>query len=291
MITNSLNLPQPFVDAATSDYRYRPNRYSVTEVLGGTCEAVLKRRHQGEGEEDVSDRVWAILGTAVHKVLESARNESGQHQEQRVSVPIDVEGETYTLSGIFDLYDESTGTVTDWKVTSVYSVMLGDAGKWRDQTLLYCWMLRQQGQDAHRGQIVAILRDHNKRKAAHERDYPPHPVQTLEWEFSHQDFARAERMVSDWMIEVASQGRLTDAELVPCGPDHRWHKGDVWAVTKDGRKRATRLFTSEPEAIEFMDTLDGSYHIEFREGEDTRCKSYCSVSQFCPHAQKVLQDS
>lgn len=55
MITNDLNLPQPFVDAATSSHTYKPNRYSVTEVLGGTCEAVLKRRHHGEQDEDVSD--------------------------------------------------------------------------------------------------------------------------------------------------------------------------------------------------------------------------------------------
>lgn len=58
MITNDLNLPQPFVDAATSDHQYTPRRYSVTEVLGGTCEAVLKRRHAGEATEDVSDRLY-----------------------------------------------------------------------------------------------------------------------------------------------------------------------------------------------------------------------------------------
>lgn len=57
MITNNFDLPQPFVDAATSDHTYKPNRYSVTEVLGGTCEAVLKRRHAGEATEDVSDRL------------------------------------------------------------------------------------------------------------------------------------------------------------------------------------------------------------------------------------------
>ena len=56
-ITNKLNLPKPFVDAVTSDHTYKPHRYSVTEVLGGTCEAILKRRHSGEGEEDVSDMV------------------------------------------------------------------------------------------------------------------------------------------------------------------------------------------------------------------------------------------
>ncbi len=45
ILTNKLNLPQPFVDAATNDHEYTEGRYSVTELLGGTCEAILKRRH------------------------------------------------------------------------------------------------------------------------------------------------------------------------------------------------------------------------------------------------------
>lgn len=33
MVTNNLNLPQPFVNASTNHHEYKPNRYSVTEVL------------------------------------------------------------------------------------------------------------------------------------------------------------------------------------------------------------------------------------------------------------------
>lgn len=57
ILTNKLNLPQPFVDAATNDHEYTEGRYSVTELLGGTCEAILKRRHAEEATEDVSDRL------------------------------------------------------------------------------------------------------------------------------------------------------------------------------------------------------------------------------------------
>lgn len=49
MLTNELGLPEPFVRAATSGHKYTPKRYSVSDVLGGTCEAVLKRRHHGGG--------------------------------------------------------------------------------------------------------------------------------------------------------------------------------------------------------------------------------------------------
>lgn len=293
-LTNALNLPQPFVDAATSNHTYKPNRYSVTEVLGGTCEAVLKRRHAEEATEDVSDRLWAILGTAVHKVLESAQSAPEQHQEQWLCVPINNDGERYELSGISDLYDEATGTVTDWKVTSVWQVTFGDYEKWRGQLIDYCWMLRQKGFDAHRGQIVAMLRDHSMRKAKTEKDYPPHPVFVIEWDFTEEEIAQAGAGIADWYLEAKAQEALPDDELVPCSPEARWHKPDKWAVMKDGRKRAVRVFEVEEEAVELLNRLkesDQGHHIEFREGEDTRCQSYCSVAQFCPYGRKFFQDS
>lgn len=288
--TNELGLPQPFVEAVKSKHTYKPNRYSVTEVLGGTCEAVLKRRHQSEVTEDVSSMLWAILGTAVHKVLESAESGPEQHQEQWLCVKVG----GYELSGIFDLYDESTGTVTDWKVTSVYTVLFGDFEKWRKQTLAYCWMLRQKGFNAHRGQIVAMLRDHNMRKARTEKDYPPHPVFVIEWDFTEEDFKSIENEIWWWFAEVSHEETVEDDYLEPCSPEQTWHKPDKWAVMKDGRKRAVRVFEDEEEAVELLNRLketDKGHHIEFRKGEDTRCQSYCSVAEWCPYGRKSLEES
>lgn len=302
MITNEFNLPQPFVDAATSNHKYKPNRYSVTEVLGGTCEAVLKRRHAGEATDDVSDRLWAILGTAVHKVLETAQSAPEQHQEQWICVPVTVptaDGKkTYQLSGIFDLFDESTGTVTDWKVTSTWTVTFGDFEKWRRQVLAYCWMLRQKGYDAHRGQIVAMLRDHSQRKARTERDYPRHPVFVKEWDFTDDDFEQIGKEITWWFKAVSIAEGVPDEQLDVCSPEKRWHKPDKWAVMRSGQKRAVKLFDSEQDAEDCMEELSErptkaklTYSVEFRQGEDTRCQSYCSVAQFCPYGRKFLQES
>lgn len=291
MLTNSLNLPQPFVDAATSSHKYKPNRYSVTEVLGGTCEALLKRRHQGEQDEDVADRVWAIFGTAVHKVLQEAKATDSQLQENWLSVPI--KGTKYELSGIFDLYDDSTKTVTDWKTCATWKVIFGDFEDWRKQTLMYCWMLRQLDIDARRGEIVAIMRDHNMRKAKTEKDYPKHPVYRIGWDFTEEDFDGIEDDINCWFALVANQEKVDTDNLLACSSKQRWHKPDKWAVMKDGRKRAVRVFEDEEEAVELLNRLketDKGHHIEFREGEDTRCQSYCSVAQFCPYGQKFFQD-
>ena len=289
MLTNELGLPQPFVDAATSDHKYAPRRYSVTDLLGGTCEAVLKRRHEGEQEEDVSDRVWAILGSAVHKVLEQAEPRPHHFREWLMKVDIP---DGYELSGITDLYDADAGTVTDWKTCSVWKAQFGDYSDWQRQTLLYCWMLRQQGIPAHRGEVVAIMRDHSMRKARFEPDYPKHPVLLVGWEFADEDMEAAGWYVDDWFAEVREQEALPDEKLVPCSDEQVWHKPDTWAVMRDGRKRAIRVFEDEEEAVGLLNRLkeqDKGHHIEFRKGEDTRCMSYCPVARWCPRG-KVSQN-
>lgn len=291
MLTNTLNLPQPFADAATSDHEYTPGRYSVTDVLGGTCEAILKRRHHGESDEDVADRVWAIFGTAVHKVLQEAKAADTQTQEEWMAVP--VPGTDYHLSGIFDLYDEATETVTDWKTCSVWKLQVGDFNDWRSQTLMYCWMLRQQGKPASHGEIVAIMRDHNKRKAETDKDYPPHPVMRLHWDFDETDFAVVEDAIVSWFARVINQEKMPDEKLLPCNGYERWHKDDTWAVVKNGNKRATRVLKDVDEAHDLCDKLNESvgkpHHVEFRPGEDTKCQGYCSVAQFCPYGRKFFE--
>lgn len=288
--TNNNDLPQPFVNAVKSNHRYTPKRYSVTDVLGGTCEAVLKRRHDSDITEDVSQRIWALFGTAVHKVLEQSEATDTQLQEQWFSVEVQ---DGYSVSGIFDLYDESTKTVTDWKTTSVYTVLFADFEKWRRQTLIYCWMLERSGFDARRGEIVAILRDHSMRKAKTERGYPKHPVFRIGWDFTDDDMCWASQYVSDWLAAVAFQEQLTDTELEPCSPEQRWHKDDKWAVMRKGQKRAVKLFDSKDDALGFMDWLADQasnkgkpLYIEERPGEDTKCEGYCPVAEFCPHMKK-----
>lgn len=286
-ITNALGLPKPFVDAVSRDYKPKPNRYSVTRVLGGTCEAVLQKRHADEADGDVADMVWAIFGSAVHKILEESEESDSQLKENWLSVQVD----GYELSGIFDLYDDETKTVTDYKTCSVWKIKFGDYEDWRRQTLLYCWMLRQNGFDARRGEIVALIKDHSKRDARFKASegYPPHPVHVERWEFSDADFEWAERHVRDWFDEVRMQEELEDGYLSPCSEEQRWHKPDKWAVMKKGRKTAIRVYSTKQDAHqraagENREAKGEPYYVEFRRGEDTKCEGYCDVAKWCPYA-------
>jgi hypothetical protein len=56
-----------------------------------------------------------------------------------------------------------------------------------------------------------------------------------------------------------------------------------------GRKKATKLFESENEALKWVrdNTLDQSYEIVKRDGVNAKCNEYCSVRHICPFGKEV----
>ena len=293
-LTNTMNLPQPFVSAAESDHRYTPKRYSATALLKGVRQCILERRHDDEITEDVSDMVWAIFGTAVHGILEAGQETETQLKENKLVVDMP---NGYQLSGIFDLYVESTGTVTDYKTASVWKVNFGEKDPaqfddWRKQTLIYCWMLRQIGFEAKRGEIVALLKDHSKTKAKI-GEHPAHPVYRIGWDFSDEQIAECGEWLKARFEEIAAAEQLPDEQLPMCTKEERWGKDDKWAVKKKGNKRAAKLHDSEAEAIadaKARSEKEGKpYEVEHRPGTDSRCMDYCSACQFCDHYKKLTE--
>ena len=279
-LTNSLNLPQPFVDAVTSNYRYKDKRYSVTQILGGIRPAILSRRHQDEITEDVADMVWMIFGSAVHSILEKSKESDTQLKENWVSAELP---NGYTLSGIFDLYDDATKTVTDYKTATVWKVIYGEWDDYRKQLLMYCWMLRKMGFDARKGQIVAMLKDHSKSKAKFDASYPKHPVYTISWEFTDKEFEELESWLVQRFEEIEAAEKLPDDELPLCTAEERWAKPDKWAVKKKGNKRALKVHDSQESAESHLESLGTGYEIEFRPGVDGKCGEYCSCHDFCSY--------
>lgn len=277
MLTNKLNLPAPLVEAASDRRELVPGRYSVTEIIKGTREIILTRRHRDEITEDASDRIWLIFGTAVHKILEQATETDTQIKEGFVKA--DVNGQTIT--GIFDLYDDSTGTVTDYKTASVWKVIYNEWDDYRTQTLLYCCILRWMGFDARRGEIVALLKDHSKTKAQREANYPPYPVYRIGWDFAPEELASGWELIRGKLAELRELENVPDDDLPVCTEDERWHKPGKYAVMKGGRKRAIKLYDDRAEAD--IHALEIGGYVEHRPGEDRKCEDYCPVKEFCSH--------
>ena len=289
-LTNKLGLPQPFVEAVKREYTYKEKQYSVTSLLKGTMQTILERRYHDVIEQDVADMVWLIFGTAVHSVLENAQEGAEELKENKMIIPIG----DYKLSGIFDLYNDKTKTVTDYKTGSVWKVIFDDWDDYKKQLLCYAYMLRTIGFDCKRGEIVMLLKDFSKTKAKTDANYPNEPVYVKKFEFTEKEIEEAEKFIFAKFEEIKRCEKLSDDELPVCTPTERWHKGDKYAVMKKGRKTAIRLCDSEEEAEKYIvwkGIDDGEHYVEFREGTDGKCVEYCNVNKYCPFYKKKYESN
>lgn len=186
-LTNESNLPGALVRAIMSDdYDKGPADFSATGLLKPPQQRRLLQTYAGHPElvEDAQDRIWALLGKAVHKILEEHGSED-HIIEERLFREIDVDGEKYVVSGAMDVQqDQATGVwkINDWKVTSVGTLMYGEQPKpdWVAQLNIYEWL---RGEPTEL-QITAILRDFKKSQVGKtwrgaKRPHPDSPAQVV----------------------------------------------------------------------------------------------------------------
>jgi len=285
IITNNLGLPQAFVEMAKRDYEYEPNEYRVTSLLKGVRETILERRYQDQIEQDVSDMIWLLFGTAVHNILEHHEEGDEEIKESRVKIPIG----DYVLSGQFDLYNAKTKIITDYKTCSVWKVIYEDYEDWKKQLLIYAYMLRSIGFPVERGEVIAIMKDHSKSQAKRKADYPELPVKKVMFAFKEEDFTNIEGWLKEKFAEISEAEKLPDEELPICTPEERFNSGDKFAVMKKGRKRAMRVLDSKEEAENWKEQNSGDF-IEVRKGEDKKCADYCSACEFCNYYQEQVKE-
>jgi hypothetical protein len=284
-ITNVLNLPKAFEEIAKSDFVLEPKTYRVTSLLKGIRETILEKRHADEIEQDVSDMIWLVFGTAVHGILEKQQESDNQIKESRISVDFS----EFTLSGQFDLYDAEKKKITDYKTCSVWKLIFGNFTDWKRQLLIYAYMMRKIGFEVNSGETVALIKDHSKRDAKFKPEYPKLPVQIIKFDFTEDDFAGIEAWLEDTFHEIRKCENLPDDELPLCTPEERYNSGDKYAVMKTGRKTALRVLDIKEEAEQWKRDNGGDY-IETRPGEDKKCLDYCTVCEFCSY-YKGLQRS
>ena len=170
-ITNRHNLPAPLVAAVANDDYHHNSDISVTGLISPPQIRMLRKQYSAQLSEDVSDRIWVLLGQAVHTILERANVDGAA--EERLSVEI----AGWSVSGKGDLWHDQ-GTLSDYKVTSVWSYLIGDRWEWQAQLNLYAYLFVKHGMPVEKLQNVLILRDWQASKAV-ESDYPKASVAVL----------------------------------------------------------------------------------------------------------------
>jgi hypothetical protein len=286
-ITNKFNVPEPLVALAKKEYYTKGKAdYSVTEIMSPPRIQRLRRKHWDKMEQDVTDTLWSMLGSALHVVAE--RSQVQDHlNEERIYVEID----DIVLSGSIDLQQQVKGGIAlkDYKFTSVWAVM-NDKPEWEQQLNVYAWMVHKVKGVSIKGlQICAILRDWSSRKAQTEQFYPPAQIEMVDipmWSFEQTEAyvrARVElhkesKVLADW-----------DEELPECTDEERWMRSTVYAVKKEGRKTAVKLFHNLNDASH-MAGQNANHFVEVRKGEPVRCTgNYCGVNQWCSQYQSYLK--
>lgn len=280
-ITNNHNLPESFVNFARNDkYSKGKSDISVTTLIDSPRVRLLREANSTELTSDASDMIWPLFGTAVHHILESSKNDEGVTLEERLYA--DVNG--WILSGAVDHQktDGKTISITDYKVTSVWSVIYGKI-EWEQQLNCYAFLAQKnKGMKVKSLQICAILRDWNRREAERKEEYPKAPVVLIDipiWPDTKRIEYIKERIA---MHQDAQVGYDLSGDFPPCSDEDRWKRGEAWAVKKKGLKRAMRVFDNQEDAEKFMTGQTVPVELEHRAGELVRCNGdYCGVANFC----------
>ena len=98
-LTNKFGLPDTVVKALTrSEYSKGDSNRSVTQLIDSPRVRILRQENWENMEEDVSEKMWAVLGTAAHKMFEETGDDKHLTEERLYT---EVEG--WAISGAIDV--------------------------------------------------------------------------------------------------------------------------------------------------------------------------------------------
>lgn len=267
-VTNHYGLPTAIVTAVQADPYRGGGDISATRLIDAPQVVQLARIHREALTVDAADRIWSLLGQAVHTVLERA---GLRDPESVVEQRLYAEVNGWQVSGQFDVMDLSRKALVDYKVTTVFKADGSDS--WVRQLNILRWLAHKNGHEINTLEIVAILRDWRKAEAQRNSKYPQAPVAVISvpvWSLEETEQYITERVT---LHQAAAKG-----SVIPCTDEERWKEPDRWAIIKPGAKRALQVLDNEPSPS----AVTYGYVVERRPGTSKRCAHYCDVSAFCP---------
>lgn len=275
-LTNKANLPEPLVTAILNkiaDYNKGDCDFSATELLQPPRLRQLKKKHEQEIEEDVSDMIFSLIGSSIHTILEKSTNQG--IPERRLFWTF--EGGV-RVSGQFDHLMFYSGELSDYKVTTVWKANDGPDPDFTAQLNILAALIDLNGLGPVQSvKNILLLRDWSKRATERDPSYPQKQVAII-----HAPLWPMEQRVAFINSRIAIH-KAAEQNLPFCTADETWRKENKYAVMKAKNTRATKIFNTKPEADEWIaKQKDASaLRVEYRIGENIRCMSYCPVAGYC----------
>jgi hypothetical protein len=279
-ITNKQGLPAPFVALLARDfYTKGASQYSVTELMSPPKIRRMREQYDEEMEVDVTKLIASQLGTFMHGKLEGKTVE-GYTNEERIFHSID----GITISGAVDLQEhtEEGIVIIDYKFVKAWSVMQSK-DDWVTQLNIYKWLVETVKKQKVCGlKICAIIKDYTAH--SNQENYPV--AEAVMVDIPMWDSVTTETYVRKRldMHRAAKQAQEFGEDLQACTDEERWMSETIYAVKREGRKTAIRVFKSIEEATELAEKEKG--YVEERKGEPKRCTGdFCGVSKWCKQYQ------
>lgn len=322
-ITNKFGLPEILVKAVQMDTHKLLGDISASALCDSPQIRILKKKHGTE--EDVSDMLYALEGTANHHVLQRA-NPAGIKRDQFLDVadilekigkpnglkvanwlklyaeknyPINLKYvleqtvvttiDGMEISGTPDYFDAETGLLYDYKRESVYAFIYPEAKQKHFAKMnVYAHMLREKGFEVKGAVIVAMFRDWSKNGLMKNKDYPPRRIMVYDIPLLSHEQQSAVMIERVRLHKQAEMGNIPD-----CTGVERWATTDIWAAKVQGKSRALNgaLFDNAAAAQTFKSNNAHTYptlFIEHRPGENRRCDSFCPVREFCEQRKRYV---
>ena len=283
--TNELGLPAPLAAALTKDsYSRGDASYSATGLLRPPRMAALFDDPDNIMFRDVSENLWTLFGTAVHSILEDSKHPDFITEERLYCSVSGVK-----LSGAIDvqhIQKDGTRILQDYKTRKAYGVMNNDSDE--KQLNIYAYIAYKNGIEVSGLQIINFVKDWSRHEAERKPDYPPQDIfiQNIPlWPIEQTEAFVMERIAAH---EEARAGNLPD-----CTDEERWLRDDKFAVMKEKRVRAVRVFDSQEEAETFIAAQkDADKHtIDHRRGQPIRCEQFCDVADYCDQFATFKQEN
>jgi len=280
IITNKHGVPEPLVTLASKEYYSKgTSQYSVTEIMSPPKIKRLREQYKDQIKQDVSDMLWNLLGSALHVVMERGVTD-GWTMEERLYKEVD----GVTVSGAIDIQQETPEGVViiDYKFTSAWAVMQ-EKEEWQQQLNVYKWLVETVKRKKVVGlKICALVRDFNRHET--KEGYPKASIEMVDipmWDSVKTEAYVRERLNLHRDAKVSAD---FGDELPACSDTDRWQSETIYAVKREGRKTAIRLFKTIEEANELAEKEKG--YVETRLGEPKRCTgNYCGVAEWCEQYQ------
>lgn len=246
--------------SAKNRYSRGDAELSVTQLINSPQQVSLEMANAEAVKNDAdSESVFALMGKAVHKILEEAAPSDSLVEERFFTI---VDG--MKISGSIDRVKklaDGTYELIDYKVTSMWSLKDGTKSSWEWQLNLYAYMLEKIYKiKVSKLTIVALLRDFSQARA---QPYAPEPIVfcrvdlwTLE---ARERFVQTRVRMHRQAKQDLEHGRIPNR----CTPEETWDtdRAKTWYIDHGGKE---------------------TYYMD----EPRKCATYCPVKKWCSQYQQ-----